>query len=341
MEPIYLKIKNLLKEQIDNGELKEGDKLPSEHELCKIYGISRITAMRALNELAVENYVKRERGSGTTVLKKELKATSNLVSLVMKTEGHTNEPLAMHLSRELNKHNLYSVYVDPESLETESGWNDLLNLGTIATVIASNRKLLPMLENYWTQLPFTIYLNEQGRSRYYPGGYVISDTCLGAAKSAKLAIERGYDKIAFHTYLRKGEGNELYIEGIRDVCLERNIPFEVFDIYEASDDEIEFERIAKMLQYCEENTAILTDSDHRAGMICKVAKQSGWNIPEEIGIFGYFNTPWAEAYDLTTVSIREAEIAAKAAELAASRIERKIVIEPEIIERNTIRKLKD
>ena len=57
----------MLRDGIVNGLYPHGAILPSEQELTAIYGVSRITAKRALNELAAEGLVVRERGRGTRV----------------------------------------------------------------------------------------------------------------------------------------------------------------------------------------------------------------------------------------------------------------------------------
>lgn len=65
--PIYHQIFLLLRSKILEGEYIEGQYLPGERELCEIYGISRITAVRVLNELAAIGLVVREQGRGTRV----------------------------------------------------------------------------------------------------------------------------------------------------------------------------------------------------------------------------------------------------------------------------------
>ncbi len=65
--PLYYQIYLLYKQRILSGSLVNGDKLPSESIQEKTYGVSRITAKRAMDELAKEGLVTRERGRGTIV----------------------------------------------------------------------------------------------------------------------------------------------------------------------------------------------------------------------------------------------------------------------------------
>ncbi|MHA1537737.1 MAG: GntR family transcriptional regulator [Alphaproteobacteria bacterium] len=65
--PLYHQIYTILRDEIVNGGYANGDILPSEFELTQAYGVSRVTAKRALNELAADGLVSRERGRGTVV----------------------------------------------------------------------------------------------------------------------------------------------------------------------------------------------------------------------------------------------------------------------------------
>ncbi|WP_373019000.1 GntR family transcriptional regulator [Muriicola sp.] len=65
--PLYHQIYLILRDEILNGRYGKDALLPGEQELGKIFGVSRITAKRALDELAVAGLVVRERGRGTRV----------------------------------------------------------------------------------------------------------------------------------------------------------------------------------------------------------------------------------------------------------------------------------
>ncbi|MGH3760623.1 extracellular solute-binding protein [Actinophytocola sp.] len=65
--PVYVQLKTLLMEQIVSGRYAPGARLPTEHELCRTYGISRTPVNRALSELAEEGVVLRHRRRGSFV----------------------------------------------------------------------------------------------------------------------------------------------------------------------------------------------------------------------------------------------------------------------------------
>ncbi len=65
--PAYEQVKDWVRQHIASGEWKPGDVVPSEAALMERFGISRMTANRALRELAAEGLVTRVQGSGTRV----------------------------------------------------------------------------------------------------------------------------------------------------------------------------------------------------------------------------------------------------------------------------------
>lgn len=65
---LYVQIKDIYRKKILNGELKLGDKIESELDIQKKFGVSRITARQAILDLEKEGMVKRGRGKGTFVI---------------------------------------------------------------------------------------------------------------------------------------------------------------------------------------------------------------------------------------------------------------------------------
>lgn len=66
--PLYIQVKQDLKQKIEEGHWQSDDRIPPEMELCEHYGVSRITIREAVNELVWENYLIRKRAKGTFVL---------------------------------------------------------------------------------------------------------------------------------------------------------------------------------------------------------------------------------------------------------------------------------
>lgn len=66
-EPLYRQIKSHIASQIEAGRWPPGSRVPSENELVTEFGISRMTANRALRELTQAGYLNRIPGVGTFV----------------------------------------------------------------------------------------------------------------------------------------------------------------------------------------------------------------------------------------------------------------------------------
>jgi GntR family transcriptional regulator len=65
--PLWLQLKSILQGQIQSGELVPDSRLYSEHELCRMYGISRTVVREALNELVHDRFIYRIQGKGTFI----------------------------------------------------------------------------------------------------------------------------------------------------------------------------------------------------------------------------------------------------------------------------------
>lgn len=65
--PMYLQLKDYIIDEIGNGQLPPGSKVPSETEISEQFNISRVTVRKAYGELVDEGYLVRKRGKGTFV----------------------------------------------------------------------------------------------------------------------------------------------------------------------------------------------------------------------------------------------------------------------------------
>lgn len=69
--PIYLQVIRELQKKMIKGELKPGDKLPSNRELAVLYKVNQNTAARIYREMESEGYCYTKRGIGTFVSEEE------------------------------------------------------------------------------------------------------------------------------------------------------------------------------------------------------------------------------------------------------------------------------
>lgn len=69
--PIYLQVIRELQKKMIKGELKPGDKMPSNRELAVLYKVNQNTAARIYREMESEGYCYTKRGIGTFVSEEE------------------------------------------------------------------------------------------------------------------------------------------------------------------------------------------------------------------------------------------------------------------------------
>jgi len=67
-QPIYLQLKELVKNRILTGDLQAGDTLPSVRQVAAEYQVNPITVSKAWQALAEENLVEKKRGLGMFVM---------------------------------------------------------------------------------------------------------------------------------------------------------------------------------------------------------------------------------------------------------------------------------
>jgi len=91
--PLYHQLFELLLGQIVGGQIKPHEAIPTELELSEMYGVSRITVRRALDELERRGYIQRERGRGTFVSPAHVqRAAAKLTSFSEEIEARGMRP---------------------------------------------------------------------------------------------------------------------------------------------------------------------------------------------------------------------------------------------------------
>jgi GntR family transcriptional regulator len=65
--PLYVQIRESIRERVKEGEFEVGSLLPSEEALAKDYGVSRMTLRHALDDLLTDGIIIRKHGIGTII----------------------------------------------------------------------------------------------------------------------------------------------------------------------------------------------------------------------------------------------------------------------------------
>lgn len=99
---LYAKVAREIRRQIDNGTYQEGDRLPSERDLCNAFQASRITIRQALELLQDQRVIVRKHGVGTYVLPSQYnQLLDNLYSFKDEIEKSGEVPTTKMLDIEL------------------------------------------------------------------------------------------------------------------------------------------------------------------------------------------------------------------------------------------------
>jgi len=80
-EKLYIQLTRIFLEEIKSGKWQLNQRIPSEEELCKKYGVSKITVRQAVNNLVSDGYLMKLQGKGTFVA-----SILPVVGLSMKTQ---------------------------------------------------------------------------------------------------------------------------------------------------------------------------------------------------------------------------------------------------------------
>ncbi|MDY3920282.1 MAG: GntR family transcriptional regulator [Candidatus Limivivens sp.] len=101
-EPLYKQLVDDLRRKIQEGELKAGDRLPTEFELSEQYKVSRITVRKALELLVDEELLFKRHGIGTFVAEKRLERnTSEYMGFTQACQIEGRKPSSILLSVDL------------------------------------------------------------------------------------------------------------------------------------------------------------------------------------------------------------------------------------------------
>ncbi|MCE5265550.1 MAG: GntR family transcriptional regulator [Deltaproteobacteria bacterium] len=125
---LYLSVKDEIVDSISRRELKPGDKLPSEYELAKKFGVSRMTLRESLRALEEEGLLARRQGVGTFV-----KARSHRIKSILDINYGVSEMITnMGFRPGTQEHKVEDVRADVHLAKT-------LNIAESAKVITIER----------------------------------------------------------------------------------------------------------------------------------------------------------------------------------------------------------
>ncbi|MDD5597132.1 MAG: GntR family transcriptional regulator [Victivallaceae bacterium] len=219
--PYYCQLKKLLTDKIYNGTLSGGEKIPSENELVKEYGVSRITARRALQELAGEGIVFRVQGKGSFVnpgiFKDEAK---HIIGLFCPLAENIllNDPYYRRVFNGIIAEGKKQAS-EVKRIEAE---NSIYSQDIDGIIFLGLNDNFPLRKYFGTRLPFILagYLSEEPSI-----SYCVTDNFKCSYLAVKHLVELGHSQIAFMSHFSETVNMRERIIGYKNALNAFGLPY--------------------------------------------------------------------------------------------------------------------
>jgi len=227
--PLYKQIEESFIQQIEHGQLKKGDRIPSETEIVSQFHVSQITAKNALNNLAEKGYVKRIRGKGTFVDFENVEKKERVIGLIFTTmKTSIDRKLLSYLEAFARKEKLRFFFgLSRESMEEEINLiHYFIECGVEGLVIfptESENYNEDILRLHLEKFPLVLvdrYFNKLGITS------VTSDNFSAGFKLADMVIQKQFKKFVFITTVEENSATIDRTKGIEYAYVKNQMPID-------------------------------------------------------------------------------------------------------------------
>jgi GntR family transcriptional regulator, arabinose operon transcriptional repressor len=360
----YMMVKEKIKEWITSGKVQPGDKIYSENELVKMFGVSRHTIRQAVGDLVHEGLLYREQGAGTfcSYNNKQTKEQPPALNHISNTNGKNIGVITTYISdyifptiikgieSHLTAHgySLTLASTDNDVEKEKQCLKTMLNRNIDGLIVEPTKSSLynPNM-NYYLELEqnnIPYLMINQYYTQLMPPHMIMNDEHGGFIATEHL-IKLGHEKIIglFKNDDLQGVNR---MQGFIRAFRENSLPFfpEMVITFTTEDqDKILIERIGNFFSKDSMPTAIVCYNDQLALKILNMLRGHGLRVPEDISIVGYDDSSLAVATDvkLTSITHPKMEMGIEAAKWIISAVEKKgdippsIVYEPKLVIRNS------
>lgn len=353
--PKYVRIGQYVREGLANGLWKPGDRLPSCREFVDRFAVTPMTVWKALDELTREGLIRRVQGKGTFVSERPLRTGTRLVGVGSRTRGDSYGLTFEALTRHLKQHHFSALALgfDVMAQETQGERRrhlDALLSSELAALVMDGASYLPfaVLEELEDRLPpLTFTRVYESPRRLASANMIVSDWRMGGYISARHVLEAGHRKLTFVTFGEPTESprrfglpeqyNRQVADGIEQAIREaggdpaRDLRF-VFDTVSRRYEPAVGDALADGYR------GVICLGDVRAPKVYRAAARLGLEIGRDVGVCGFFDTPWSEQLDppLTSVRIHEDRIGTLAATAVVEGWRgRRMDVTPEVVVRES------
>jgi GntR family transcriptional regulator, arabinose operon transcriptional repressor len=329
--PLYMQIRARLQQRILGGEWGYGAMLPSEHELCADYGISRGTMRQALAALEKEGLIRRERGRGTFAAylpRGEMNTGlhGRSISFIVPYVRDSFIPTILLGLESVARASGYVVlftHVENSPEKQEGALRQALQqevAGIILYPVNSTDTGPVLCELVQRQVPLVLV------DRYLRGlntDYVTSDNFGGGLRATQHLIRLGHRRIAFLSWVDTAVTMEHRRAGYRQALQEAGIDLDPGLEWEVEGyPDIDINALAAHLTQPQRPTAIFAANDQLALAAQRAARSLKMSIPDDLALVGFDNLEISAQLDvpLTTIVQPAFEMGKTAGEIVISKI---------------------
>lgn len=358
-KPKYFTLMEQLKNDILSGNIRPGEKLPSENELSSQYSLSRHTVRKALSILTQEGYVEAFHGKGTFCSEKmrHVRKSRNIAVVTTYISDYIFPRLIQGMDKVLSQ-NGYSIILkntgnsrqkEAKCLEEllQKDIDGLIIEPSKSQLICRHRNLYHNFEKYG--IPYIFIQGIYTEMREYP--HILMDDARGGYLVTKYLLDLGHRKIAGFFKADDIQGIERH-KGYVWALQEAGVPYDPDDVvwFHTEDRKYKPAMMAKLMAESGKlPEGIVCYNDQIAVQVIEELENYGIRTPEQISVTGYDNSLYAQrGSGITTIAHPQEKLGEMAAELILeklngvsekdSSVER--LIQPELIIRGSCRSRK-
>ena len=328
---VSIKQKPLLKDQvavrvldmISALRLQPGDRLASEKTLAERFGVNHLTLRAAYTDLAERGILERRRSSGTFIKhlpgtveeNNELKLpASRTVVIAMRDDPHFFSELRNDVITEAQDRGFLPIA--PGSADNitfaDMGVENLIIDHAELTGNPLNRAYLTSSDCKYKNI--IRVLGHQFDDECLPGHLISGDYAGAYAKAISYLKRKGHRNIAFFcgTTTKDNDAwksNKKIISHYTQAMIDNDLSEYINVITASYEKNCVDDAIKSILKCAGRPTAIFCDIDYRAVKVIDIAKETGLQVPEDLSVIGFFDTPWSQHYDVSTFRFRNKDIA--------------------------------
>ncbi|MFA5164827.1 MAG: GntR family transcriptional regulator [Candidatus Omnitrophota bacterium] len=346
----YQQFADILRKQVQAGQFKPGEPIPSERILSKEHGINRITLRRGIAQLIREGFLYSVPGTGTFVSDAEGLQKAHAFSSMKRQSRRKNVACILRRLNPTSQSPILSPYyvgifsmMQKEALRMGctlsfnfvtsvkderdiARWAMENNVDGIIVIGGLDRTTV--LSLYDKKFPLVLVDNEISKPAI---DSVIPDNRNGGYLAVKHLTDLGHKRIAMiRAPLQDQPASIGRLEGYKAALQEAGIKYDdnlVIEGYYMVEEG--YKAMEKILKKNPLPTAVFAINDEAAmGAMKAIREKSGLSIPRDISIVGFDNIEWAalSTPPLTTVNVPKEEMGSIALKKLIDRIEGRINI---------------